>query len=77
MYVCMCKCELFKKEDLFLGRIILADGYQVGPKATDAVTKLKGVIPKIVEVHKIMCLLGVYRLLFRISPKSRNRYTIC
>ena len=55
------KCELFKKEVSFLGRIITADGYRMDPKATEAVTKLKGVIPKTVEVRKIMGLLGVYR----------------
>ncbi len=56
------KCELFKKEVSFLGRIITADGYRMDPKATEAVTKLKGVIPKTVgEVRKIMGLLGMYR----------------
>jgi hypothetical protein len=56
------KCELFKKEVSFLGRIISADGYRMDPKATEAVTKLKGVIPQTVgEVRNIMGLLGVYR----------------
>ena len=56
------KCELFKKEVSFLGRLITADGYRMDPKATEAVTKLKGVIPKTVEeVRKIMGLLGLYR----------------
>ena len=56
------KCELFKKEVSFLGRIITANGYRMDPKATEAVTKLKGVKPQNVgEVRKIMGLLGVYR----------------
>ena len=42
--------------------MITANGYRMDPKATDAVTKLKGVKPQIVgEVRKIMGLLGVYR----------------
>ena len=56
------KCELFKSKVSFLGRIISAEGYQMDPKATEAVTKLKEVKPKTVgEVRKIMGLLGVYR----------------
>jgi hypothetical protein len=56
------QCNLFKNEVSFLGRIVSANGYQMYPKATAAVEKLKGVIPKTVgEVRKIMGLLGVYR----------------
>ena len=56
------KCNLFKNEVSFLGRIISANGYQMDPKATEAVQKLKGVTPKTVgAVRKIMGLLGVYR----------------
>jgi transposase InsO family protein len=56
------KCNLFKNEVSFLGRIVSANEYQMDPKATAAVEKLKGVIPKTVgEVRKIMGLLGVYR----------------
>ena len=56
------KCELFKSKVSFLGRIISADGYQMDPKATEAVTKLKEVKPTTVgEVRKIMGLLGVHR----------------
>ncbi|CAB3993128.1 Retrovirus-related Pol poly from transposon [Paramuricea clavata] len=56
------KCNLFKNEVSFLGRIVSGNGYQMDPKATEAVEKLKGVIPKTVgEVRKIMGLLGVYR----------------
>ena len=56
------KCRLFKPEVSFLGRIISRDGYRMDPKATNAVTALKGVKPKTVgEVRRIMGLLGVYR----------------
>ena len=56
------KCNLFKNEVSFLGRIILANGYRMDPKATEAVEKLKGDVPQTVgEVPKIMGLLGVYR----------------
>ena len=56
------QCNLFKNEVSFLGRIVSANAYQMYPKATAAVEKLKGVIPKTVgEVRKIMGLLGVYR----------------
>ena len=56
------KCELFKREVTFLGRIISQDGYQMDPKATRAVTDLKNVTPKTVgEVRRVVGLLGVYR----------------
>ena len=56
------KCKLFKPEVSFLGRIISRDGYRMDPKATNAVTTLKGVKPKTVgEVRRIIGLLGVYR----------------
>jgi hypothetical protein len=56
------KFNLFKNEVSFLCRIVSANGYQMDPKATSAVEKLKGVIPKTVgEVRKIMGLLRVYR----------------
>ena len=55
------KCELLKSKVSFLGQIISADGYQIHPKATEAVTKLKEVKPTTVgEVCKIMGLLGIY-----------------
>ena len=56
------KRNLFKNEVSFLCRIVSANGYQMEPKATAAVEKLKGVIPKTVgEVRKIMGLLRMYR----------------
>ena len=56
------KCELFKREVTFLGRIISQDGYQMDPKATRAVTDLKNVTPKTIgEVRRVVGRLGVYR----------------
>ena len=56
------KCELFKSKVSFLRRIISADGYQMDPKATEVVTKLKEVKPTTVgKVRKIMGLMGDYR----------------
>ena len=56
------KCNLFKNEVSFLGRIISSSGYRMDPKATEAVQKLKGAKPLTVgEVRRIMGLLGVYR----------------
>ncbi|KAK3752256.1 hypothetical protein QZH41_006589 [Actinostola sp. cb2023] len=56
------KCDLFKREVTFLGRIISENGYRMDPKATEAVTSLQGVTPRTVgEVRRIMGLLGVYR----------------
>ena len=56
------KCELFKREVTFLGRIISQDGYQMDPKATRAVTDLKNVTPQTIgEVRRVVGRLGVYR----------------
>ena len=71
------KCELFKKQVSFLGRIISADCYQMDPKATEAVTKLKGVRPQTVgEICKIMGLLGVYRRSIENFSKIAKPYMI-
>ncbi len=56
------KCKLFKRQVSFLGRIVSEQGYGIDPKATEAVTQLKGKSPQTVgEVRRIMGLLGVYR----------------
>ena len=55
------KCSLFKREVSFLGRVISQDGYQIDPKATNAVTAMKNLQPRTVgEVRRLMGLLGVY-----------------
>ena len=65
----------------FPGRVISADGYQMDSKATEAVTKLKGVIrvtPKlVVEVCKIMGLLVVYhRSIQNFSKIAKSLYDL-
>ena len=56
------KCKLFHREVSFLGRVISKFGYRIDPKATEAVTILKGSIPMTVgEVRRLVGLLGVYR----------------
>ena len=56
------KCKLFHREVSFLGRVISKSGYRIDPKATEAVTKLKGSIPTTVgEVRRLAGLLGVFR----------------
>ena len=55
------KCSLFKREVSFLGRVISQDGYQIDPKATNAVTAMKNLPPRTVgEVRRLKGLLGVY-----------------
>ena len=56
------KCNLFKDKISFLGRIISTNGYQMDPKTTEAVTKLKGITAQTVgEVRRVLGLLGVYQ----------------
>ena len=56
------KCNLFKNEVSFLGRVISSNGYRMDPKATKAVQKLKGVQSQSVgEARRIMGFLGAYR----------------
>ena len=70
------KCNLFKNEVSFLGRVILSNGYRMDSKATEAVQKLKGVQPQTVgEVRRIMGLLGVYsRSIENFSKIARPLY---
>lgn len=56
------KCNLFKREVSFLGRIISKDGYRIDPKATCAVQEWKERTPQTIgDVRRLMGLLGVYR----------------
>ena len=56
------KCRLFKRQVSFLGRIVSEKGYNIDPKATEAVILLKSKIPRTVgEVRRVIGLLGVYR----------------
>ncbi|KAK3511551.1 hypothetical protein QTP70_009657 [Hemibagrus guttatus] len=56
------KCELFKKEVRYLGRIVSAEGSRIDPSDTVAVTTLKEQTPSTVgELRKILGLLSYYR----------------
>ncbi len=56
------KCELFKKEVRYLGRIVSAEGSRINPSYTAAVTALKEQAPSTVgELRKILGLLSYYR----------------
>ncbi len=56
------KCEFFKLEVRYLGRIVSAEGSKVDPADTEAVRSLKGKQPKNVgELRRILGLLSYYR----------------
>ncbi len=56
------KCNLFKQEVSFLGRLVSQHGYRMDPKATNAVQIWKRTTPSTVgDVRKLVGLLGVYR----------------
>lgn len=56
------KCEFFKPEVRYLGRIVSAEGSKVDPADTEVVRALKDKQPKNVgELRKILGLLSYYR----------------
>lgn len=56
------KCELFKPEVRYLGRIVSAEGSKVDPADTEAVRSLKDKQPKNVgELRRVLGLLSYYR----------------
>lgn len=56
------KCDFFKGEVCYVGRIVSAEGYKMNPKEVEAVQELKHVSPTTVrEVRKLMGLLSYYR----------------
>lgn len=49
------KCELFRKEVRYVGRLVSADGVRIDPKDLEAIQTLKGKTPSTVgEVRKLM-----------------------
>ena len=55
------KCNLFKREVTFLGRIVSKDGYKLDPSTIDPVLNLKKTVPKTVgDVCKLVGLLSYY-----------------
>ncbi len=56
------KCEFFKREVCYVGRIISEQGYRMNPKEIEVVQALKWERPNTVrEVRKLMGFLGYYR----------------
>ena len=56
------KCDLFKKEVKYLGRIVSQEGYRADPENIKPIVSLKERTPKTVgEVRQLMGLLGYYR----------------
>ena len=55
------KCNLFKQEVTFLGRIVSADGYKLDPANTEPGQNLKNTTPQTVgDVRKLVGLLSYY-----------------
>lgn len=56
------KCDFFKSEVCYVGRVISAEGYKINPKEGEAVQALKHETPTTVrEVRKLMGFLSYYR----------------
>lgn len=56
------KCELFKKEVRYLGRLVSGEGVKLDPEDLKAVLALKERTPRTVgEVHSLLGFLGYYR----------------
>ncbi len=56
------KCDFFKSEVCYVGRVVSAEGYKMNPKEAEAVQTLKHETPTTVrEVRKLMGFLSYYR----------------
>ncbi len=56
------KCDFFKGEVCYVGRVISAEGYKMNPKEVEAVQQLKHEVPTTVRgVRKLMGFLSYYR----------------
>lgn len=56
------KCDFFKVEVCYVGRVFFAEGYKMNPKEVEAVQKLKQEAPTTVRgVRKLMGFLSYYR----------------
>jgi len=56
------KCQLFKKEISYLGRLISEEGYTADPKNVEAVkSKIKKPPESISELRSVLCLVGYFR----------------
>ncbi|KAL6468412.1 hypothetical protein MHYP_G00240890 [Metynnis hypsauchen] len=56
------KCELFRREVRYVGRLVSAEGVRIDPKDIDAVTALRGKTPCTVgDVRRLLGFLSYYR----------------
>ena len=56
------KCTMFKREVVFLGRVVSAEGYKLDPSTMAPILRLKDTPPKnVIEVRKLMGFLNYYR----------------
>ena len=56
------KCTMFKKEVVFLGRVVSEEGYKLDPSTIAPILRQKETLPKTVnEVGKLMGFLNYYR----------------
>ena len=64
------KCDLFKKEVRYLGKVVSSEGYRPDPKDTSALQKLTEQTPQTVgDVRKLLGLTGYYRRYLRYYSK--------
>ena len=56
------KCELFRREVRYVGRLVSADGVRIDPKDLEAVVSLKTNTPQTVgDIRRILGFLSYYR----------------
>lgn len=72
------KCELFKREVRYVGRLVSADGVRLDPKDLKATEALRGKTPRTVgEVRKLLGLLSYYRTYIQdFSKISKPMYEL-
>lgn len=72
------KCELFKREVCYVGRLVSADGVWLDPKDLEAIQALRGKTPRTVgEMHKLLGFLSYYRTYIQnFSKISKPMYEL-
>ena len=56
------KCELFRRQVKYLGRMVNAEGYRMDDRNIEAVTKLKSFVPNTIgDVRQLLGLVGYHR----------------